>query len=54
MAYSRRNLSAYQRGASPINILPPATRSLTAYRNKILSVLAATCFYTAFLYQRGQ
>ena len=48
MAYGRRNINFYQRGAVGGDSLP-----LSSYRNKVLVFLVATAVYTAFLWKSG-
>ena len=48
MAYGRRTINFYQRGAVGGDSLP-----LSSYRNKVLVFLAATAVYTAFLWKSG-
>ncbi|VEU36070.1 unnamed protein product [Pseudo-nitzschia multistriata] len=53
MAYTRRSIATpFPRGGNS-NVLLNNNRSLTSYRKKFIIILAATSFYTAFLYQRG-
>ena len=48
MAYGRRTINFYQRGAVGGDSVP-----LSSYKNKILVFLAATAVYTAFLWKSG-
>ena len=48
MAYGRRTINFYQRGAVGGDSVP-----LSSYKNKILVFLAATAVYTAFLWKAG-